>query len=752
MSNLLATTITFFCALGLFATATAQSSITIENCGVSYIDPQDVIEKDAPSYDTVVYRTQFEDAGQQRAYYVDVNAFGGRQVDRTIVYALLPDGERRPAGEIAFGNCADCVDGFAFVYNDSVWVENVSDRQTMELWLQSFNQPPFSLTSNLQTLSGVGRVSGVLPLCATGIEVVFIIYSDPASTTTEFAAQVVCPEIVRDCAIDLSVETDCQRDSMHLQASLPAACFSSNAKVAWRNRAGFRAEGPSATLPLTGHEGMYYFTVEDGDCVLEDSVLVENPQFADAGPDIAACAGEEVLLEGTGGIRYFWEYADGQRMEDGQWLLPTVQLEQAGVYVLHAFNEAGCADTDTLFLTVQAPPAPEVTVSSACLGDTVFFSLLNDTAFAELYWFDAGYAPLLLPLKPSLQLTDFGEYTVEAVDAFGCRVETRFQVAGSTPPDFQYVIEDNCDSARVTLSPVSYQYTWDNGLVGPVLATRTGGVFGLTVTDSLGCQTREVIDVPPPDGPDVAILTEDPRCPNEFGAIELAPENPELPAIFSIDGGETYTLSNRFEGLPPGQYTVTIQDDLGCIQNIPVELVAPDTLGVDIGLESLEVRPGTVVQLQAQTVGTVVRYQWLPKEIDTGAPQTEFPAETNLDIRLIVEDERGCLMSDGFPLTIVLGDIYAPNAFSPDGDGRNDTFMLYSDNGSGEVIEYLRLFDRYGGLLYEAKDILPNDEPSGWDGSFRGQPLNTGVYVYQAVVRFGNGMRKEYAGEVVLVR
>lgn len=752
MNNLLAAIIFFLVAFSLAGEMSAQSIITIDNCGVSYIDPQDAVTKTAPSHDTVVYQTRFEETNQQRAYYVDINAFGGQQVDRATVKAILPDGTLQPLGTLAFGNCIDCARGFAFVYNDSLWVEEVADRETMDRWLASFNQPALSLTSNLQTLRGVGRLSGLLPACAEGIFVEFIVYSDPSSTTTEFAAQVVCPEIVRDCSIELTAEPDCQKDSLYLRAIIPPDCYSANARLRWWNDHGFEAGSATAALPFSGHEGMYYFELEEAYCSFLDSIWVENPAFAEAGADQTVCRGDEAMLLGSGGVQYSWESPAGVITEGPQLIVPSAEVSDGGRYLLRAFNEAGCEDTDTLFLEVREPPAPEVMITDACLGDSVRFFVLNDSAFSRIDWFDPQGSPLVDPFIQQLDESAFGDYAATGVDAFGCRASVEFPVAGRQPPDFNYTIEDSCDSTRVFLSPVEYQYEWSAGLQGPVLVTATGGAFEVTITDPEGCQTIASLEVPPPDGPDVSLSVEHPRCPNEFGAIELALANPDQPAIFSIDGGASYTLSPRFENLAPGSYVLLVQDDLGCIQEFPATVIAPDTLGVRIQSEALEVRPGAVIQLEAETAGNPTRYQWLPREIDTGASRTEFMAETNLDIRLIVEDARGCLVSDGLPLTIVLGDIYAPNAFSPNGDGVNERFILYSDNTSGEIIEVFRIFDRFGELLFETENILPNDEAGGWSGVFRGKEMNTGVYVYQAIVRFGNGDRKAYEGDVLLLR
>ncbi|MEL6635973.1 MAG: gliding motility-associated C-terminal domain-containing protein, partial [Bacteroidota bacterium] len=67
--------------------------------------------------------------------------------------------------------------------------------------------------------------------------------------------------------------------------------------------------------------------------------------------------------------------------------------------------------------------------------------------------------------------------------------------------------------------------------------------------------------------------------------------------------------------------------------------------------------------------------------------------------------------------------IYAPNIFSPNGDGFNDDFRVLSTNIM--EIDFLRVFDRWGALVWESSDIN-----EGWDGTYRGQPAGPGVYIY----------------------
>ena len=96
-------------------------------------------------------------------------------------------------------------------------------------------------------------------------------------------------------------------------------------------------------------------------------------------------------------------------------------------------------------------------------------------------------------------------------------------------------------------------------------------------------------------------------------------------------------------------------------------------------------------------------------------------------------------------------EVYIPNAFSPNDDGRNDRFYLY-DGGDVEVVKTFSIFDRWGNQLFLRANIMPNDYQNGWDGMFRGKRMNPGVYVYFAEISFRDGHSEVRSGEVTLLR
>ena len=96
--------------------------------------------------------------------------------------------------------------------------------------------------------------------------------------------------------------------------------------------------------------------------------------------------------------------------------------------------------------------------------------------------------------------------------------------------------------------------------------------------------------------------------------------------------------------------------------------------------------------------------------------------------------------------------VYVPNAFSPNGNGINDTFTLYSDSRFSPIISELHIYDRWGNEVFVNYDFPPNNEEFGWKGDFRGEPHNPGVFVYHATIEYIDGSRQFFKGDVTLIR
>ena len=96
-------------------------------------------------------------------------------------------------------------------------------------------------------------------------------------------------------------------------------------------------------------------------------------------------------------------------------------------------------------------------------------------------------------------------------------------------------------------------------------------------------------------------------------------------------------------------------------------------------------------------------------------------------------------------------EVFIPNIFSPDYDGINDVFMVFGGKGVVEV-NSMRVYDRWGELIFENANFSTDDPEQGWDGTFRGRTTNPGVFVYTIKVEFIDGVTVKYSGDVTLTR
>lgn len=193
----------------------------------------------------------------------------------------------------------------------------------------------------------------------------------------------------------------------------------------------------------------------------------------------------------------------------------------------------------------------------------------------------------------------------------------------------------------------------------------------------------------------------------------------------SVETAGTYglTLSNNCESIE----VPIIVNDAGVLVDIGDNIILP--LGDELNLSA-----------EVSTIGQEVEYLWSASVEDsifscTSCLETNLLPSQDLQITFLAENEYGCTGLDLIGLK-VRTDIYLPNAFSPDLDGINDVFFPKSKNDY-QILTF-QIYDRWGGLLYDKKDLTTNDYAEGWDGMFSGSPLDKGVYVYFLEVIAGN--------------
>lgn len=202
----------------------------------------------------------------------------------------------------------------------------------------------------------------------------------------------------------------------------------------------------------------------------------------------------------------------------------------------------------------------------------------------------------------------------------------------------------------------------------------------------------------------------------------------------------------------PGLYVLTVttpcEETTGRIQ------IRQSGVMVDLGPDR-RVERGTTVLLRPEVPSTKeVAYLWrtttsLDLPCKTCARLEIAPLE-DLVLEVMVADEHGCQAQDSIRIETIDFSLYAPNAFSPNGDGNNDFFFLQSR--LAQKIEQFRVFDRWGNLLFEQRGGSTNVPTEGWDGQYRGRFLNTGPYTWYAQILSPEGNLERYQGTVQLIR
>jgi gliding motility-associated-like protein len=93
--------------------------------------------------------------------------------------------------------------------------------------------------------------------------------------------------------------------------------------------------------------------------------------------------------------------------------------------------------------------------------------------------------------------------------------------------------------------------------------------------------------------------------------------------------------------------------------------------------------------------------------------------------------------------------VYIPNAFTPNGDGKNDKFMPYASGDYANANFTMRIFDRWGNKL-----LFTGDINEGWNGYFKGELCERDVYVYQVVFtnKEDDSVMARFKGIVTLVQ
>lgn len=547
------------------------------------------------------------------------------------------------------------------------------------------------------------------------------------------------------------------------------------------------AVGNFPVLPSLAGDSTYMVTVIDsgtcGDTVFA-SITVPNPPsiivvFADSTrvscDNGIPCDGSAIAIAsggtaGNGVYNYTW---DSGESENNVVQSMANQLCQ-GINTVEV-NDGLCSVTAEV--EILAPPPITIDFDDSDINQTSCFGALDGSATIVASGGVPGYTyQWVNPSVSGPTITDLaaGPYDIIITDADGCNFQSTINIL--EPPVLVASIADSSDVSCNGSADGSLQVSWEGGNPGNATYAWTDNVsttsfannlpvgnYTITVTDEMGCNdvVSYMINEPPP----IVFVLDTIATPACFGFQTFVSVDTAFggqggnngPFTFSIETGPSVGVINGSLPALAGTYTINVFDNSGCSNDTTITINQPPPIIVNLG-DDVEIELGDSIEIDAliqssQAIDSII---WSPLTaltcLDSACTEVSLmPLESQL-YSVSVVDSSGCTGFDEILIEVDKNrNVYIPNIFTPDGDGFNDVFSVFTGVGV-ENISFMRVYDRWGEQVYEARDFLPGDFGNeGWDGRFKGKIMNPAVFVYLIEVEFTDGIVLLYRGDITLM-
>ncbi|SEW44676.1 gliding motility-associated C-terminal domain-containing protein [Chitinophaga sp. YR573] len=468
--------------------------------------------------------------------------------------------------------------------------------------------------------------------------------------------------------------------------------------------------------------------------------IVVMPVLAvDLGNDKEICGGTTLMLDaGSPGNRYLWNTGATTQ---------TISVTTSGTYSVTVTN-GGCSATDMIKVTVSAPMSLNTpVVTNADCGILYGKIEVHPTGGTRPYTYyvngtnrnsDSVYS----------QLTP-GNYTVRVVDAKGCEVSmpltiTGKDIMGATGNGISptcYGVTDGTITIQVQSGAPPFEYAiagqaYQSGASFTGLGSGTYKVYARNAV----CIDSVEVTLTAPAVLIANVTTDDETCERGNGKATVNVTGGTIP--YNIYWDNVLQNTNVVTGLSKGNYTLSVTDVNSCNTGSTIDINNINPPPVHITNHDTTVNIGDIVALHAVNA---VDYQWTPAE---GLSCTDCPspfAQPLTPTTYIVQTVTGlnCVPADTVTINLTYNrSLYAPNAFSPNGDGVNDVFRV---KGKGVAYYSMTIYNRWGGFVYQTSDMN-----KGWDGVL--QEVGGYVYVIEYAFYGKESTRLKQKGTVALVR
>lgn len=560
------------------------------------------------------------------------------------------------------------------------------------------------------------------------------------------------------------------------QTITPVSCYNGNTggiQVTATNASGIvnYTLQPNNTSNNTGvfnnlTPGNYTTTVTDANgCSVTSLVNIPNPaqvQFAQFNVTPITCYGlQNASLQVSGG---------GGTGSYSYTLQPLMQVNSTGnfqglgpgTYTVTAADGNLCSTSSVLAISAPSP----VVITNFQKQNIQCFGQTNGSLSIQGGGGTGVFNYLLQPGNTINSTGQFsglnsGSYTVVVSDGNNCSYVTAFSISEPAPLIIQQlsVTQPQCNPnnsgvINVTASGGTGTITFS---AGGVFATSNSfgnlpsGTYTITVKDANGCTQSSVTTLTSPNAPVVTAVQYTPiPCAGEIsGSITISASGIAPITNYIIQPGAIAQNSSVFPGQTAGTYTIQVTDANSCTGTSIFQIGEPDPVliqSTQFEADSCGDSYAGKIRCSASggTGGLLYRLEPLNAQNSSGI----FNIPTGGVYTITAIDVNGCSQSSSLAVEnkICCEKVFLPNAFSPNGDGKNDEFRML--NTFGITLEYFAVFNRWGNEVFRTE----NSE-FGWNGRQKGEDAEPGTYFY--VVRYtcsGNSQKYVLKGDLILLR
>ena len=588
---------------------------------------------------------------------------------------------------------------------------------------------------------------------------------------------------VREPAAQISVDVlqGCTSQLVNLQTS------STNTKnYLWDFGDGIVAQGTTALSHSYTSAGIYNpkLIAKDGNgCAasteLADKIVIDSLSIAIKGIPSLVC--DSALINFTPDVFNFaeskigtplvykWDFGTGNAVDTSNIKNPSFRYTTPGTYAVKfsVSSQYGCSKQTAANVVVNQKAHGLITaVNEICQdGSIQFTGSANPSDNVQWNWNFVNGNTSTQQNPSSQTYTTPGVYTVTMmVNRNGCiDTSTHLLTVNARPvinaAPKQYIL---CIGDSVLLSASGGGiYLWspssglnNNAISNPMASPQSSTKYIVQVTSNKGCINSDSISI------NVA-----PRIKVQLPATADLCKG--LSTQLKVSGATSYQWINNTTGLSSTSvpnpsvnttntttYTVVGSDSYNCFKDTAnIVVTVRDLPTVNAGPD-VSIVGGVPYQLNASASSDVVSWLWSPSNYLSCASCPSPLATPKMQTAYVVKvtNTWGCIAYDTVVLKLqcAVANVRVPNAFTPGVNGKNDIFYI---KGSGvNIIKHFRIYNRWGQLVFERNNIGIDDRSAGWDGTFKGQYVETGTYVYMAEMECISGEIFEFKGTVTVVK